>query len=347
MSTSGNKAVSVVMAVHNGAAFVGKTIESILSQDHRQFEFIIIDDASTDDTPAIVASFQDARIRYSRNERNIGQTASLNIGIRQAQGEYIARIDADDIAKSGRFKEQVNFLDAHPEVAVVGTWQETIDIHGRLQGVRRFPTDPWQIGMGLFTCSPLNWFCLSHPTVMIRKSALEKVGLFDETLRISQDYDLWLRISRSFSLANIPYVGLQYRAHGQSLSQKDLSRTKSEIKTIIGRNVDHVLPGLNSGDREALIGMLLFDPLKDDPKKVMGLFDRYLKGLAQATAVKAPEANVKAYSERLKVLYVPQIIKQDPLLGLTLFFKALFFQTGTVISKRFLACVWYSVKRKW
>ncbi len=339
--------VSVVMAVHNGGPFVRQTIESILAQQYRDLEFIIVDDASSDDTPSIVRSFDDPRIRYMPQAANIGQTAALNIGIRAAQGQYIARIDADDIAKPQRFEMQVKFLDVHPSVAVVGMWQETIDINGRVQGLRRFPTDPWEISAGLFTASPMNWFCLSHPTVMIRKSALDKVGLYDERLRICQDYDLWVRTARSFLLANVGAVGLQYRAHGQSLSQKNLTRTKDEIKSIIERNIDFLLPDLNVSQAHALRDMLIFDPLQGDPKAILPLFDRFFGALMQASVAKQTHQKVKAYQERIKVLYVPQIIKRDILFGTGLFFKALFASPETFFSKRFLACVWYSVKRKW
>ena len=279
--------------------------------------------------------------------KNIGQTAALNIGICAAKGRYIARIDADDIAKPERFDMQVNFLDVHPAVAVVGMWQETIDIDGRVQGLRRFPTDPWEISAGLFTASPMNWFCISHPTVMIRKSALDQVGLYDERLRICQDYDLWVRMARSFLLANVGAVGLQYRAHGQSLSQKNLSRTKDEIKNIIERNIDFLLPDLNVTAAAALRDMLIFDPVTGDPKAILPLFDRFFGALMQASAAKEAHPKVKAYQERIKVLYIPQIIKKDVPFGFGLFIKALFVSPGTVFSKRFLACVWYAIKRKW
>ena len=182
---------------------------------------------------------------------------------------------------------------------------------------------------------------------MIRKSALDTVGLYDERLSICQDYDLWIRMARSFLLVNIPYIGLQYRAHGQSLSQKNIGRTKDEIMGIILRNINFLLPDLSVTDSQALLAMLIFDPLQQDERIVLALFDRYFNALMRASAVKADAAHIRVYQARIKALYVPQILKKNVLLGISSFIQALFTQPRSLFSKRFLACMWYSVNRKW
>lgn len=203
--------VSVVMAAYNAAEFLRQAIDSILRQTFGDFEFIIVDDGSADDTAAIVRSYADPRIRLVQNQRNLGLARALNMGIDAARGEYIARMDADDESLPTRFEEQVRFLDAHPEIGLCGTQIETM-------GAR---VERW-----IFECEPkrlkahlLFSTSMSHPSVMFRRSVAEAHGLrYDPAYPLTQDYALWVCFSRVTDIANLPQVLVRYRLHGQSAS---------------------------------------------------------------------------------------------------------------------------------
>jgi len=200
--------ISVLMAVRNGGKYTAKAIESILLQDFSNFLFIIIDDASTDGTYRNVLSFNDSRIRLIRNRQRLGVTASLNKGLWLAIGKYIARMDADDISHADRLSLQYEYLEEHPEVAVLGTWARDIDSEGRVIGIRRTPTNKWELIAEIFFFNPI-----VHPTVMFRKDVVMKVGGYDPGIVNAQDYDLWLKIlQRGGILANLPKILLDYRA---------------------------------------------------------------------------------------------------------------------------------------
>ncbi len=199
--------ITVLMAVHNGAATVREAIDSILAQTWTDFEFLIVDDASTDDTPAILRALADPRVRVVRNDANLGLTQSLNRGLDLARGRLIARMDADDRALPERFARQVALLDAQPEVGLCGTWVETIgDPAGE---VWDFPADDARI-----RCRLLFETVLPHSTVMFRRDVFEAAGLrYDPAFTYAQDYDLWVRAAQHTRLANVPEVLLHYRVH--------------------------------------------------------------------------------------------------------------------------------------
>lgn len=199
--------VSVVMPVRNGEAFLREALDSILAQTFRDFELIVIDDGSSDGTPAIIAEYaaRDSRLRAIRQEAS-GLTQSLNRGWRSAAGEYVARMDADDVALPDRLEHQVEFLDGHPEVAVVGTTVIEVGPDGKELRVVRFPEDEAAIRRELRRSN-----CLVHASVMVRRAALEEVGGY--RLDQVEDYDLWLRIAERHALANLPQPLLRYRHH--------------------------------------------------------------------------------------------------------------------------------------
>ena len=199
------------MSVYNGENFIHEAMESILNQTFTNYEFLIIDDASTDRSAEILNSYKDSRIRYIRNTQNIGLTRSLNNGLKLAQGIYIARMDCDDISLPERLQRQVEFMDRHPEVGVCGTWVRTIgDRDGE---VYTFPTEHKTIASKLFFEN-----VIAHPSVIIRKKYLDEHDLsYDTELYCSQDYEFWIRCSKYFYLSNIPEVLLLYRLHGQQI----------------------------------------------------------------------------------------------------------------------------------
>jgi hypothetical protein len=199
--------VTVLMAVYNGERYLREAVESVLCQTFQDFQFLIINDGSTDNTRDLILSSDDARIVLADNKHNIGQTRSLNRGLKLAAGQLIARQDADDISAPERLAKQVAFLDRHPEVALLGTWYKEIDVQGTVIGKRKLSCDTTDIRWCLL------FFCpFVHSSVMLRKSVVsEQIGSYNEPLACSQDYELWHRIARRFPVANLsePLVRLR------------------------------------------------------------------------------------------------------------------------------------------
>jgi glycosyltransferase involved in cell wall biosynthesis len=206
------------MPVLNGASYLREALESVTAQVYEDFEFIVIDDGSSDGSEEIVAAHPDRRIRFVRNERNLGIAATLNHGLDIARGDLVARMDCDDICHPSRLGEQVRFLHDHREVAVCGTWVEAFGEVAPV--VWRYPQRHKEIVCGLiFECM------LAHPSVMLRKGMLDSAGLrYDPSMSYAQDYDLWFRCAQHFVLSNIPRVLLKYRVHGKSIGSASSAR---------------------------------------------------------------------------------------------------------------------------
>lgn len=205
---SADPKVTVLMPVYNAEAYLREAMDSILAQTFTNFEFLIIDDGSTDGSAGIVRSYADRRIRLVQNERNLRLAATLNRGLGLARGEYVARMDADDISLPERLARQVAFMDAHPTVGISGTWAAAF-------GEARFsmpnPTDSERIRAKLLFDS-----ALVHPVVILRPALLARHGLAYRDLYPIDDYDLWQRAARAFPLANLPETLLRYRVTGGS-----------------------------------------------------------------------------------------------------------------------------------
>lgn len=210
--------VSVVMAVHNGEKYLAEAVESILHQTFADFEFLIIDDGSTDGSVAILSAYaaRDARIRLV-SQAHCGLTKSLNAGIELAQGEFIARFDADDVSLPDRFDRQVSALRSDPSLVVIGTKVELITDEGLYLGTRRNATEHNEIRKRLLLA---DGGALTHPAVMIRRSALEAIGGYDETFSVGQDLELFLRLSEIGKLGNLPDTLLLWRQHDTSVNRR-------------------------------------------------------------------------------------------------------------------------------
>jgi glycosyltransferase involved in cell wall biosynthesis len=229
--------VSVVMSVFNGRQFLREAMESILDQSFREFEFIVIDDGSTDGSGAVLDSYQrsDPRVRILHQE-NRGLIESLNRGCRLARCEYIARMDADDIAIRDRLRWQVDFMEKHPEVGVLGGAVEFINAVGKSTHVCFTPTEDSEIKSSL-----LRDCVIVHPTVLMRKDAFELAGGYRRVVVEAEDYDLWLRIADCFQLANLGTVVLKYRHHPFQISvrnrrQQALSSLAAQTAVMARRN---------------------------------------------------------------------------------------------------------------
>jgi glycosyltransferase involved in cell wall biosynthesis len=202
--------VSVIMPVYNAESFLHDSIYSILNQTMRDFEFIIIDDASSDRSVDIVKGINDPRIKLIVKPVNSGYTDSLNMSLEIATGKYVARMDADDISEAQRLEKQVRFMDSNPEVAVCGTWTELIPS----KVIARYPTDHDSLKVALLEYCPM-----AHPSVMIRRNFLSTHGLtYDKAYEPSEDYDLWTKICGRGDLANIGETLLKYREHTAQIS---------------------------------------------------------------------------------------------------------------------------------
>lgn len=209
--------VSVLMGVYNGECYLREAIDSILSQTYRNFEFLIVNDGSTDGTDEILRSYHDPRIRVINNDRNIGLARSLNKGLALARGAYVARQDADDISRPDRLDKQLNFMQGNKNIAVLGTQVDYIDCHARPLRVfaTNYPVSPLAAKYSLMFDAPVG-----HPTVLFRKDIVwNKFGGYDPTYAISEDTELWCRLGKEYSIQNLPDVLVTMRLHPLSATR--------------------------------------------------------------------------------------------------------------------------------
>lgn len=207
------------MPVYNGERFLKEAIESILTQTYTDFEFIIINDGSTDKSEEIIKSFPDPRIKLI-SQTNKGIIGALNAGLKIAQGDYIARMDADDISEPMRLQEQLAFMQSNPSIVLCGTWAKTINENGAIIGSYNYPpVTHTNIRKAIIRHNPF-----IHPSVMFTQKVIEKVGLYNLNYKHAEDYELWTRIVARFKTANIPKHLLRYRITSGSITQKNWSK---------------------------------------------------------------------------------------------------------------------------
>ncbi len=294
--------VSVIMAVYNGETNLRETVSSMLEQTFTDFEFIIVNDGSTDDTEHILARLTDPRIIVIHNEQNSGLAYSLNRGLERAQGKYIARIDADDLAVPERLEKQVAFLERHSEIGIVGNCCVVIDETGKRLGVARFPLKDLEIRwVSLLTNS------FNHPSVMIRRDIFRQHRLtYDPTFQASQDYELWTRMLAYTRGANLEELLTIYRISNDSITTKHRSIQFRNQDVVILRTIRQQLPGFAISAeqvtqlRESFIGSIR--PKREFETQRIMLAGLYLDLLA---------AFVKKYSDHpeMKVLKQRESLK--------------------------------------
>jgi len=252
-----NPIVSIVMPVYNADQYLAESIESILNQTFRDFEFIIICDSPSEMTIEIIHNYQhhDKRIQAIFQER-AGLTASLNKGFSIARGKYIARMDADDISHPDRLQKQVSYLDRNPKCSLVCSHIECIDKSGNFSGY-------WNADIQTKNAPEIKKRlpiknCIAHPTVMIRQSIIKKYP-YDQHQKNSEDYDLWLRMaSDNLILCKLPEFLLKYRKHPSSVS-KGASPVSLRIKCKMGFLYKQVLQGNFSQFNLIILVFLLLD----------------------------------------------------------------------------------------
>jgi hypothetical protein len=238
--------VSVVMSVFNGDPFLKEAIESILVQTFHDFEFVVIDDGSVDKTNEILAAYarQDSRMRIIHQE-NKGRATSLNIGINLAKAKYIARMDADDIALPHRLRGQIDFLEGHPEVGLIGGAVEIITDTGEVLSVVQPPTQDSELKTIMLRGNPM-W----HPTVIMRKDVVLAAGGYRKQFLDADDYDLFLRMGEYSQIANLDKFVLKYRIHANQVSVRNM---KHQVMCVLAARVAASLR--RSGKPDPLCGV--------------------------------------------------------------------------------------------
>ncbi len=226
------------MPVYNAAKYLSASIESILNQTFEDFEFIIINDGSSDDSEKIILSFKDPRIKYFRNPNNLKLIKTLNKGIELCSGEYIARMDADDIAAPNRLMKQFKFMEANLGIGICGT---NFEIFGKNEILSKLETENEAIKFRfLYECH------FQHPTLMIRTALLKENNiLFNTDYVHAEDYELWVRLIPLTNFANLPDNLLKYRDHNESITnsfssvqEKNSNKARQKLFNIIGVKVN-------------------------------------------------------------------------------------------------------------
>jgi glycosyl transferase domain protein len=219
--------VSVLIPCYNCEKYVEKAVTSIIEQSYSNLEILVIDDGSTDNTGSILQELaqKDSRIRYIKNETNLKLIKTLNKGIDLCRGKYIARMDADDISLPTRIVKQVNFLEKHPDIGIVGTYTKNFGANNRTWKMK---TRDKFIRAHLFFNT-----CFAHPSVMIRTSVLRDNHLYYDTNYLhAEDYKLWCDIAQYTKLANIPEILLYYRINQNQISNKYSKEQKETAQKI-------------------------------------------------------------------------------------------------------------------
>lgn len=265
--------VTVLMPVYNGEKYLRSAIESILDQDLKDFEFIIINDGSTDRSLEIIRSYTDPRIRLVQNEKNIGLVNTLNKGIELALGEYIVRMDCDDLSMKNRLSAQVSFMDNNKTIGVSGSYYYLL-LDGK-KALTDFPLKEEEMKcFMIFNCP------IAHPTAIIRNSLLKEENLrYRPEYAHSEDFDLWSRISEKYELANISEVLLNYRVHANQITGNihlAEQRYKS-VNSIRGRHLQKM--GVMPSAEEIVIHNMVSDGTKAESKEQMDLAEQWLTKL--------------------------------------------------------------------
>lgn len=223
--------ISILMPVYNCALYLAEAIDSILNQTFTDFELIVLDDGSTDGSAEIAKSYNDSRIVYHCNEKNLGLANNLNVGLRMAKGKYIARMDGDDISLSERLQTQYDFLESHPDIDLCSCG---LQMFGTEDTVWVRESNPEAVKITMMFYSPV-----LHASSVWRREAFEKHNLYyDQNAFPAEDYDLWARAIFHCRLANIPQVLYKYRIHGIQVTKTDdrVAQKDREIRINFLRN---------------------------------------------------------------------------------------------------------------
>lgn len=221
--TAANLPVTVFIPTYNAAPFIKDAIDSILAQTFGDFELLVVDDGSTDGTPAIVAAIPDPRIRLIRLEPNRGVSAAANVGLKEARGRFLMRFDSDDIALPARVARQLDYMLRHPDLAISGTWMENFGAITR-STVGRLPEGHDDIAARFLFKSGIY-----NPTAMMALDPIRAAGLtYDEDVKAGEDYRFWIQaVASGLRFANVPENLHRYRVHATQLTQTRIAETRA------------------------------------------------------------------------------------------------------------------------
>lgn len=207
------------MSVYNGLPYLKEAVDSVLHQTYKNFEFIIVDDASKDKTWQYLKSLNDKRIKLIKNPKNLGLARSLNIALSKAKGEFIARMDADDISLSQRLEIQMSFMSKNPSIALCGTWVDLVDKSGEIIGEKKYPTKDITIKK-LLAWQP----SIIHPTFMATKEFYSHLKGYNPRFDLAEDYELMMRAKNKFKMANLPIKLLKWRLWDKRRSRLEINK---------------------------------------------------------------------------------------------------------------------------
>lgn len=283
--------VSILMPAYNAMPYLPEALDDLLGQTLRDFELVVVEDGSTDDTRAVLEDYaaRDARVVIVPNEQNLGLTRSLNRGLERCRAPLVARADADDRYEPDRLARQVAFLDAHPEVGLLSCGVHKINARGERFLTRIFPT-----GDGHIRVRELFVNCFSHPGAVFRTPLVRAVGGYDPAFWTAEDCDLWARMMPLTRVANLPVPLVHYRKHGASMVQSygadvdalDLSVRQRQISAYLGRPV---------GRAEAQAAVELFRGRQGLTPDTFGTGRRLLREVLRAVRAREHAETVGAY----------------------------------------------------
>jgi glycosyltransferase involved in cell wall biosynthesis len=272
--------ISVLLPVYNCEKYLGAALESVLRQTYQTFEVLVVDDGSVDNSYAVAKRFGDPRIRVLRQE-NQGLAAALNVGLAQVRGKYVARQDADDISLPERLGRQVEFLERHPECALLGTAAQIFEGDKPTERFHRHPTDCPRLRFELLLNNPF-----VHTSVMFRKDAVLSLGGYstDPSRQPPEDYELWSRLARKWEVRNLADVLVHYRETPGSLSRKPGSVYRECLRLVTAENLAYFsgAPALSSSINAtaALVHECEVNPaIRLKPEEVYHLFLLAIRGI--------------------------------------------------------------------
>lgn len=234
MTKVGIPLVSVIMATFNdNPTVLKKAVESIIAQTYQNFELFILDDSTSEESKNAVDSFAtNPQVHIVRKQKKMGLSGARNVGLKMSLGKYIAIMDADDISVPERFKVQVNFMENHPECSVLGGQMYIIDESDSVISSRRYPLKGYKLKLFATFRNPI-----AHPTVMFRRELFEKGFQYDETLEMSEDLDLWLRIMNAgYVLENVDEVLINYRIDKSFTDKRSSQKQKNYMAKVRNKN---------------------------------------------------------------------------------------------------------------
>lgn len=273
-----DKLISIALPAYNAKDYIAECLDSLLAQTYQNFEIILIDDCSTDGTADVVAGYTDSRIHYFKNEKNSGIVYSLNKAYALSRGEYLARMDADDICMPERLEKQINFLEQHKDISLVSVWFQTFD---GASGICRYATEPEEI-----KCKLLFSLQLLHPGWMFRRELVQEHNLqYREEYKYAEDWDFLVRATSVTRLSNIPEILMNYRINPNQVSNVH-SKTQKQVADAVAKNQLDAL-GLTLTEEEFCIYRASFGRRENSlSEEEMRLLISVLKRLEQANVKK-------------------------------------------------------------